>query len=97
MRGTLDIKQGGRKQDSDTGSGQEKVEQEQLSGLEFPVAVGFDVLFDQHMGRRGTRAAGMEGADAHFHEVSHFCKQLSLLTSASFSLPFFLFISPSPV
>lgn len=77
MRGTLDIKQQGRNQDSYTGSEQEKVEQEQLCGLEVLDAVGFDVFFDYHMGRRGAQAAGMEGADAHFYEVSHFHKQVS--------------------
>lgn len=55
VKGALDVKQGGRKQDCSTGSGPEKVEQEQLSGLEFLVAVGFDVLFDERVGRRNTR------------------------------------------
>ena len=97
-RGALDIKQRGRKQDSYTGSGQENMEQEQLSGLEFLVAVAFDVFFDQRVGSRGTQAARIKGTDAHCHEVSHVCKQFSLLTSTSFSLLFsFLFISPSPV
>lgn len=52
--------------------------QEQLSGLEFRAAGGFDVFFDQHAGRTGTWAAGMGGADAHFHEVPQSCKHLSL-------------------
>lgn len=90
MRGDLGMKQQGRNQGSYTGSGQEKVEQEQLSGLEVLVAVGCDVFFDQHMGRRGAQAAGMEGADAHFHEVSHFCKQVSP------SLPLPHSLCPSP-
>lgn len=82
MRGTLDIKQQGRNQNSYTGSEQEKVEQEQLCGLEVLDAVGFDVFFDQHMGRRGAQAAGMEGADAHFYEVSHFHQQVSVSVSS---------------